>query len=195
MSELHDDIVADFQLRQDLVQTELGQERRTRQPTLGIVGYGHLRSEPTCNHLSPRRPGLILLVYDGRVAAEEDGGDVVGRLYPDTLHGWSRTAESKAQRVVPVLVGDLTGLQPNPHITVDDGTVLIHDKRYSLKLPLLRRHQVHIMPSRLRPNHGLCRFLLRTEGHSHPVVAVRHSHRETEGSRTAPLEQRIDNDL
>ena len=149
VSELADDIVALTDLRQYLVETQLGEKRCAGESALGIVGYHHTVVKPTGDHLSPRSPGLFFLIYHCAVATEEHRHCSSVGLDGDALHGGSRTTELKVEHIVPVLIGYLTLLQLDARLGINHRLMLVDDERYRLELTFLRCHKVRIVTTRL----------------------------------------------
>ena len=189
MAELADDIVTLAQLRQYLVQPQLGQKRRGRQSTLSVVGHHDAVVHPPGKHLSPRRPRLVLLVHHGTVAAEEHRRCRSVRLNTYALDGRRRSAEGQRQRVVPIFVPHLAGLQLDTALAVDARGMLVDHEGHRFVAPFLRRHHVGVVAAALRPDHGLGSTTLRAQRNGHAVVAVGHWHAVAEGLVAGTVER------
>ena len=104
VAELAHHVVALPKHGENLVQPVGAQEGAGGETTLGVVGYGHLVVKPARNHLPPRSPGVVFLVYHGGVSAEEDGGGCGVACYLDATHGRRFAIELEREQVVPVQV-------------------------------------------------------------------------------------------
>ena len=178
VAELADDEVALLQRGQDFVQTATGQERAGGESTFGVVADADTLVEPAGNHLSPRSPRLVVLVDDGRVAAEIDGRHFVSPLNVNGLHGRHGPVELQRQLVVPGQVVFFAVLDAHTALVVNPGRPLVDRKGHRLGLTLSCDHVLgHQAPS-LGAYGGFSRPLLGTEHHADAIVAVRHVDRE-----------------
>jgi len=162
MAKLTNDVVAGPQLGEDLIQPQLGQESSSRKATLGIVGNGYAGVEPAGDHLSPRSPGLVLLVDNGTIATKEHrSGGRVG-LYMYALYSRGRSTKVQSQRVVPILIRPLARLQFHLRLGIDARRMLVDYKANSLVLTLLGTDDIKEMAAALCSDNSFCRPLLRT---------------------------------
>ena len=111
--ELAHHTIAFTQGGKNLVEALLGKERVSGETAFSIVGDADLVVEPSRNHLPPRCPRLEVLVDDGGVAAEIEGGSGGVALYLHSAHHRASTAELQRERVVPVQIAALARLDAN----------------------------------------------------------------------------------
>ena len=184
MAELTDDVIPIAQLRENLIQSQLGEEGGGRESAFGIVGNDHPLVKPTGNHLTPGSPGFLFLIHNGAVAAKEDGDSCSIGFDGDALHGRSRTTELQIEYFVPILVTQFTRLEFDAGGGINRRLMLVDGEGNGLELSFLSGYQISIVPTRLSTDNSLGSPFLRAECDGDTIIAVGHLHGEIDRTVT-----------
>ena len=122
VAHLDHDPVALAQEAHDLVPALFAEEAGEGLAGLGVVGDGENGAEEARQHLAPGVPGFLVLVGDGGVADEKEGGGARGGNDFEGADGGVRATEFQGQFLVPVGVIDFAGFEPDATGGGDFGT-------------------------------------------------------------------------
>ena len=172
VAELHHHVVAGLEILEDALETEGGAEGGGRLAALGIVGNGNLFVEEAGQHLSPRSPGFLILIHNGGIAAEIDGGtDGVGSdAYVDD--GRTVAGDFNGEHIVPVEFALFALLYLHALGGGDDGGVLVDEKGKSGDLTLACGNVLAEETAALTTYCGGGCTLLAADGDGEEIIAV-----------------------
>ena len=181
MPELHKDIVAGLQRLEYLVEAQRANKRAGGEPAFRVVGNGHPGAEPARNHLAPRSPRLVVLVYHGGVAAEIDGRHLVVALYVNASDGRQGAVELQCETVVPCEVVLFALFYFHTLALFNKVCSLIDNELHGRGFFLLAGcYALGHQPAALG-THGGVGIHDASQLNAHAVVSVGHAHREVIG--------------
>ena len=180
MTELHKDIVARLHLRQGFLQAAGTNKGIGGLAGFGIIGKANAIGEETRHHLAPAGPRFIVLVYNCRVATQENCRNIFHTVNNQFCHLRSIPVKLQGQFVIPVQLTAFTGFDTYVFFLRNMLVTLINRKSARKQFSLPGLYILKEKTARFSSHRGFSHTPLTADNSRNTIVSIGHGNRKEE---------------